>query len=99
MRSLQQLALVGAGGVLGAIVRWGIITTPDRALLADAISIPTLAVNVVGCLLLGMLLANPLPEQAHWFLAAGFGASVTTCLLYTSPSPRDKRQSRMPSSA
>ena len=24
---------------------------------------------------------------------------VTTCLLYTSPSPRDKRQSRMPSSA
>ena len=26
-------------------------------------------------------------------------ASVTGCLLYTSPSPRDKRQSRMPSSA
>ena len=24
---------------------------------------------------------------------------VCTCLLYTSPSPRDKRQSRMPSSA
>ena len=24
---------------------------------------------------------------------------VTDCLLYTSPSPRDKRQSRMPSSA
>ena len=25
--------------------------------------------------------------------------SIFTCLLYTSPSPRDKRQSRMPSSA
>ena len=25
--------------------------------------------------------------------------SIGTCLLYTSPSPRDKRQSRMPSSA
>ena len=25
--------------------------------------------------------------------------NVNTCLLYTSPSPRDKRQSRMPSSA
>ena len=24
---------------------------------------------------------------------------IMTCLLYTSPSPRDKRQSRMPSSA
>ena len=26
-------------------------------------------------------------------------ATIYTCLLYTSPSPRDKRQSRMPSSA
>ena len=26
-------------------------------------------------------------------------AQCTDCLLYTSPSPRDKRQSRMPSSA
>ena len=26
-------------------------------------------------------------------------ANARTCLLYTSPSPRDKRQSRMPSSA
>ena len=33
--------------------------------------------------------------------SAGTGKSflLTTCLLYTSPSPRDKRQSRMPSSA
>ena len=28
-----------------------------------------------------------------------FGVAVRACLLYTSPSPRDKRQSRMPSSA
>ena len=28
-----------------------------------------------------------------------FYDGITTCLLYTSPSPRDKRQSRMPSSA
>ena len=27
------------------------------------------------------------------------GMKQNTCLLYTSPSPRDKRQSRMPSSA
>ena len=27
------------------------------------------------------------------------GGSIGICLLYTSPSPRDKRQSRMPSSA
>ena len=31
--------------------------------------------------------------------APGFRDGGTVCLLYTSPSPRDKRQSRMPSSA
>ena len=31
--------------------------------------------------------------------AAIYGAQSGACLLYTSPSPRDKRQSRMPSSA
>ena len=34
-------------------------------------------------------------QQQH---VVRFGLTVT-CLLYTSPSPRDKRQSRMPSSA
>ena len=29
----------------------------------------------------------------------GDGKAADGCLLYTSPSPRDKRQSRMPSSA
>ena len=32
-------------------------------------------------------------------LEEGYSALDTVCLLYTSPSPRDKRQSRMPSSA
>ena len=31
--------------------------------------------------------------------AFGFDTDLHVCLLYTSPSPRDKRQSRMPSSA
>ena len=31
--------------------------------------------------------------------ASFYGAQMSACLLYTSPSPRDKRQSRMPSSA
>ena len=30
---------------------------------------------------------------------AGAAAAHTTCLLYTSPSPRDRQKSRMPSSA
>ena len=49
---------------------------------------------------------NPLVVKADG-LASGKGvyipeskeATINACLLYTSPSPRDKRQSRMPSSA
>ena len=36
---------------------------------------------------------------AALILAPTYIAEISTCLLYTSPSPRDKRQSRMPSSA
>ena len=36
-------------------------------------------------------ISHSIPESA--------GLLIDTCLLYTSPSPRDKRQSRMPSSA
>ena len=34
-----------------------------------------------------------------WAKAEAQGFKVYTCLLYTSPSPRDMRRSRMPSSA
>ena len=34
-----------------------------------------------------------------WFHAASIGESLSICLLYTSPSPRDPWKSRMPSSA
>ena len=39
--------------------------------------------------------------REHWVHVDSNGGlpAVSTCLLYTSPSPRDKRQSRMPSSA
>ena len=39
------------------------------------------------------------PEDEIIFANGGDRTAVNICLLYTSPSPRDKRQSRMPSSA
>ena len=39
------------------------------------------------------------PEDAYSTRVQRSVLSPYTCLLYTSPSPRDKRQSRMPSSA
>ena len=50
------------------------------------------------------LIHNITPENADWRYV-GFDlyklspGQSANCLLYTSPSPRDKRQSRMPSSA
>ena len=41
---------------------------------------------------------NPLIFSAGPFAGTNF-SNANRCLLYTSPSPRDKRQSRMPSSA
>ena len=42
-------------------------------------------------------------EDTDWTIekleAEGFSAEVITCLLYTSPSPRDRTRYRMPSSA
>ena len=38
-------------------------------------------------------------QLALFLTDAGAGEWLWSCLLYTSPSPRDKRQSRMPSSA
>ena len=45
---------------------------------------------------------DPLTGYGHYAATYGFGAQaveVEVCLLYTSPSPRDVEESRMPSSA
>ena len=44
--------------------------------------------------------ADSNPRADYWrAVKGGVGGYSSICLLYTSPSPRDKRQSRMPSSA
>ena len=45
--------------------------------------------------IIALLISILVPAVTH----ARDQAKQTLCLLYTSPSPRDKRQSRMPSSA
>ena len=45
----------------------------------------------------GMCIFHSLDMARDW--AIGEVERLESCLLYTSPSPRDKRQSRMPSSA
>ena len=45
------------------------------------------------------MFAVPREQIARIHASSGTTGKPTVCLLYTSPSPRDKRQSRMPSSA
>ena len=54
------------------------------------------ALLVVAYFVLGVLYYSYLAAPEKFTL---IDALYFTCLLYTSPSPRDKRQSRMPSSA
>ena len=58
---------------------------------------PLLMVSgTIACL--AIVIANP--YYAIYPLAAiGIGMHILSCLLYTSPSPRDRTRSRMPSSA
>ena len=44
-------------------------------------------------------LIKTLSRKVDYAIVSEAGASVYSCLLYTSPSPRDRQKSRMPSSA
>ena len=45
-------------------------------------------------------LLERMPQPTGWrMLILPYRGKETTCLLYTSPSPRDRQKSRMPSSA
>ena len=77
----------------------------DAAPIVFALSCLT-AILVPWTLLKLRRLARKSVAEADAWLALGFAPTSavvakarTSCLLYTSPSPRDKRQSRMPSSA
>ena len=55
--------------------------------------------RVVLILLVFLLSGIPIVNQSEPFEEDAEVEWIRFCLLYTSPSPRDKRQSRMPSSA
>ena len=76
-------------GLALALDDWRVLINDDWRSLAVA-----LYMVLVGY---GVLVGIPVISTA-WVTKLGF-TEVEVCLLYTSPSPRDKRQSRMPSSA
>ena len=78
--------------VLGGIV---IIGGIGRIAKVTSFLVPLMAITyIVGCFIVIGFHFEKLPGLFSLIITSAF-----SCLLYTSPSPRDKRQSRMPSSA
>ena len=72
------------------------------------VNVSYIIATILFILALGGLSNQETARRGNWYgiigmtialLATVFGGDVTACLLYTSPSPRDQRGSRMPSSA
>ena len=68
---------------------WGIL------LLSGLLFEPTASAQTIH---FGNAISQTLPKIVK-IVGSGGSRGLEACLLYTSPSPRDKRQSRMPSSA
>ena len=76
--------------------------TAQRHLASGTMSMTTawtLAVIFLGMLLLGAGMLNEVALAMSWLPVLTFVVYPYTCLLYTSPSPRDRTRCRMPSSA
>ena len=104
--------LTGAGVLVVTFLQWsqvanhGASTTIANAIVLDGFSVVSTGIIAIG-LILSTFVAHDWSirekltgAEFHMLaLASTTGAVLMTCLLYTSPSPRDGLLSRMPSSA
>ena len=79
-RILSSILTVAAGGAVGAVLRYG-VSGVSRTLVGDSFPYGTLLVNVIGCLVLGILGGygiTKLPSTAQLFVITGLLGSLTT---------------------
>lgn len=73
MKALHELLLIGGGGALGALSRYGIARLGEQVAKAG-FPVGTFAANMLGCFLIGLLLGSGVGEKnASIKLAAGVG--------------------------
>ena len=80
---MLNFLLVGVGGGLGAMARYGVESATVRYFGALTFPFATFAVNLLGCLLIGIVVGlgsngESLGEHAKLFLAVGFLGGFTT---------------------
>ncbi len=81
--SLLNVALVGAGGALGAMARYGVGGLVHRSAALAGFPFGTLAVNLAGCLLIGLGAGladarQAFSPEARLFLFVGLLGGFTT---------------------
>ena len=87
-----------------AMLESGMVTSKSVSVIC-AKNIGLFSIAGIMFWLFGYNLAYGIPEGGYigkfipWSDSSAVDTGYSDCLLYTSPSPRDKRQSRMPSSA
>ena len=106
MHGWQKLSVMGLVGVAGFLTTLGIPVPSVSAALLIAAELGGGLLMLAGLFArpAGLILAfNMVVAASTVHLKNGFflpnGYEFTFCLLYTSPSPRDRQKSRMPSSA
>src|SRR3982751_5831062 len=80
---MRNLLLVGTGGFLGSVFRYLLGGAATQIAANSRLPVGTLVVNVVGCLVIGMLAAfgeqlRPWSEGARFFLFTGVLGGFTT---------------------
>ena len=93
-RSSLMLAL--GGGVVGDMTGFAAATWLRGI---RVIQVPTTLLAMVDAAIGGHFCNAPAGAAAAVAARPGYRSHPHTCLLYTSPSPRDRQKSRMPSSA
>lgn len=81
--TVVNLALVGGGGAVGAMARYGVGGLLHRHTTATGFPLGTLAVNLAGCLLIGIVAGlaearQVVPHEARLFLTVGVLGGFTT---------------------
>ena len=96
----SRRSVVMTSFVLGGIAWMSVpMVTGSIGLVALARELPLDQVNMVFPVMAADLLGAGGAALVFVVVFASLTSTLDSCLLYTSPSPRDKRQSRMPSSA